>query len=119
MNELIEDTKKKFDSGKLALLAVAFLASILASFYLGWVGSVLWTWFVLPSFGIVSPGFVALAGIALLAKLMTYHVSLSDFKLLIDQRTPDAAKVRWLGILVSFLVSTSFLLGGWLLHWFM
>lgn len=117
-NVLTNETGK-LNGRKIFLLALGFAVSIIASLYQGFAAWALWGWFITPSFAIVAPSVVALAGIALFVKLLAYHISLGDFKLLIDKEQPNATYVRWLGILVSFFVSTSFLLGGWILSWFM
>jgi len=93
--------------------AFLFAFGIAGLWWQGYVGSVLWGWFIVPPFGIKSLSVTEAIGLTLVAKFFSHVPTISkvkdkDEKPLIEQ-TVD-------GVSIAFGVPAISLLFGWIVH---
>jgi hypothetical protein len=93
--------------GVLALAVVSIgLLYLYSAFSLGYVGMVLWAWFIVPVFGLPALSWGQAYGIALLIGLYCYRINTNK-----DERTTSEKVGQAIGLLLSpWLV----LLAGWI-----
>jgi uncharacterized membrane protein len=111
-----------FGSLVLGVICVALAASIyvLGIVWGAWILTVLWAWFIVPFFHLPVLGIVHALGIMIVARFLTYSVSMSDQKIMNDLDTEGKLKKFGEYYLSSvFLLPLVFLVMGWIYHFFL
>lgn len=95
--------------GAVAMAAVAIIGGWLLS---GWVLTILWGWFIVPTFGLPRLGIAPALGVSLVVGYLTRHW--------VDVKSPERTSAeRWTR---TFAITLSPLLSlgmGWVVHLFM
>lgn len=89
------------------------IVMILSSILNGWVLSVLWGWFIVPTFGAPSISIVQAIGIALVVSFLTRKTDTKD-----DDTRSTKEKFAVASIAV-FIAPAFALFFGWIVHFFM
>lgn len=96
-----------------ALGVLGFLVTlVLGSIFHGYVLSVLWGWFVVPTFGVPTLGLVSAIGLSLVVSYLTHQVPASR-----DTEADGERMVQ--DLLFAILMSAFALAFGWIIHLFM
>ncbi len=85
---------------------------ILNLIFNGYVLSVLWGWFIVPTFGVPALGIAPALGVALVVAYMTYQFH--DHK-----REEDFGEIVFRGFVMGSIKGLLFLFVGWIVHMFM
>lgn len=79
----------------------------------GWVLTVLWGWFVVPTFHVQPLGVVPAIGLSMLVTYLTYHSQ--DV-----EEVKRSATERWTRVVITAIVRPALVLGfAWVVHLFM
>ncbi len=97
------------------MYTILFLAvSILCRVYNGYILVKLWSWFIVPTFNLPALSIPVGIGISIVISLLTYqHIpSITD-----NSKSTRVKLVE--ATITSILLTTLFLLNGWVVTWFM
>ena len=95
--------------GAIAMAATAFVVAWLLN---GWVLTILWGWFIVPTFGLRPLGFIPALGVALVVGYLTRQF--------VDVEAPKRTTgERWARAFVIAMSPLLSLAMGWVLHLFM
>lgn len=85
---------------------ILFGVGLAAVAYNGWVLTMMWAWFVVPTFGLPVLSVVPAVGLALIVSMLTYQIPVAP-----DGIEPLDRMIR--SFIISLLASTLFLISGW------
>jgi hypothetical protein len=100
------------------IFSVVFLM-IFASIFNGYVLSVLWGWFVVPTFGAPTLGVAPAIGIALVVGYMTHQMRDRIFRDEDKKEEPNFRQIMARGTAFAILKPSNALFFGWIVHLFM
>ena len=100
------------------VVSVVFLM-IFASIFNGYVLSVLWGWFVVPTFAAPTLGVVPAIGIALVVGYMTHQMRDKIFRDEDKKEEPKFRQIMARGTAFAILKPLNALFFGWIVHLFM
>lgn len=105
------NTKGNTD-GSCAGAIISILSSPFIYVWRGYVLTILWGWFIVPTFGIKAITIPQAIGLSLIVSFLTYQASKSVFA---DEEEP---KKSILQVILSFIIPATCLLIGWIVnHW--
>ena len=86
---------------------------VFSSIFNGYALSVLWGWFIVPTFGAPSLDVVPAIGISMVVSYLTYQIHSSE-----EEEIPFGAKITR-GVTVAIMKPLLALFFGWIVHLFM
>lgn len=89
-----------------------FVLLALSAIWSGYVLTILWAWFVVPTFHLPQLSLAAAIGIAIVVKYLTHHVDTHE-----DNRSWDDKFAVSIGFALLFPLMALFF--GWVVHFFM
>lgn len=110
--------------------AFSFIFGVLTTFYAAWILVTLYGWYIIPWIETAPKlPYVIAIGIAFIARLITYNLTLIDVERMHDWlfNTPSedkeelqikANRMMWILKIWNLATMTAFLFAGWLYHFF-